>query len=63
MVKGALTRYGKLTWKSVHAWNLIILCLLIAWGTCMTLIFMVHFSFYAFPLLISNLMYDIITIP
>ena len=30
--KGALTRYGTLTWESVHACNLIILFLLIAWG-------------------------------
>ena len=29
--KGALTRYGKLTWGSAQARNLI-LCLLIAWG-------------------------------
>ena len=48
--KGALTRYGKLTLESAHAWNLIILCLLIAWG--MTFIFMAHLSFYAIPLLI-----------
>ena len=27
--KGALTWYGKLTWESGHAWNLIILCYLI----------------------------------
>ena len=25
-LKGALTWYGKLTWESAHAWNLIILC-------------------------------------
>ena len=30
--KGALSWYGKLTWKSAHAWNLIVLCLLIVWG-------------------------------
>ena len=42
--KGALTMYGKLTWESTHAWNLIILCLLIAWG--MTFIFMVHLIFF-----------------
>ena len=41
--KGALSWYGKLTWESAHAWNLIILCLLIVWG--MTFIFMVHLSF------------------
>ena len=29
MIKGALSWYGKLTWESVHAWNLIILCSLI----------------------------------
>ena len=59
--KGALSWYGKLTWESAHAWNLIILCLLIVWG--MTFIFMVHFSFYAIPLLIYDVMYDITTIP
>ena len=61
ILKGALSWYGKLTWKSVHAWNLIILCLLIVWG--MTVIFMVHLSFYAIPLLIYDVMYDITTIP
>ena len=60
-LKGALTRYGKVTWKSAHAWNLITLCLLIAWG--MTFIFMVHFSFYAIPLQIYDVMYDIATTP
>ena len=25
-MKGALSWYGKLTWESAHAWNLIILC-------------------------------------
>ena len=59
--KGALTRYGKLTYESVHAWKLIILCLLIAWG--MTFIFMVHLNFYAIPLLIYEVMNDITTIP
>ena len=57
-LKGALTWYGKLTWESAHAWNLIILCLLI-----MTFIFMVHLSSYAIPLLIYDVMYDITTIP
>ena len=61
MIKGALSWYGKLTWESAHAWNLIILCLLIVWG--MTFIFMVHLSFYAIPLLIYDVMYDITTIP
>ena len=61
ILKGALSWYGKLTWESAHAWNLIILCLLIVWG--MTFIFMVHFSFYAIPLLIYDVMYDINTIP
>ena len=60
-VKGALSWYGKLTWESAHAWNLIILCLLIVWG--MTFIFMVNLSFYAIPLLIYDVMYDITTIP
>ena len=58
--KGALTRYGKLTWEYAYAWNLII-CLLIAWG--MTFISMVHLSFYAIPLLIFDAMYDVTTIP
>ena len=60
-LKGAVTRYGKLTWESVHAWNFIILCLLISWG--MTFIFMAHLSFYAIPLLIYNIMYEIATTP
>ena len=59
--KGALTCYGKLTWESAHAWNLIILCLLIVWR--MTFILMVHLSSYAIPLLIYDVMYDITTIP
>ena len=59
--KGALSWYGKLTWESAHAWNLIIVCLLIVCG--MTFIFMVHLSFYAIPLLIYDVMYDITTIP
>ena len=33
----------------------------INWG--MTFIFMVHFSFYAIPLLIYDVIYDITTIP
>ena len=41
----ALTRYGKLTWESAHAWNLIILCSLIAWG--MTFYIYGAFEFYA----------------
>ena len=61
ILKGALSWYGKLTLESAHAWNLIILCLLIVWG--MTFIFMVHLSFYAIPLLIYDVMYDITTIP
>ena len=59
--KGALSWYGKLTWESAHAWNLIILCLLVVWG--MTFIFMVHLTIYAIPLLIYDVMYDITTIP
>ena len=59
--KGALSWYGKLTWESAHAWKLIILCLLIDLG--MTFIFTVHLSFYAIPLLIYDVMYDITTIP
>ena len=60
-MKGALSWYGKLTWESAHAWNLIILCLLIVWA--MTFIFMVHLSCYAIPLLIYDVMYGITTIP
>ena len=59
--KGALSWYGKLTWESAHAWNLIILCLLFVWD--MTFIFMVLLSFYANPMLIYDVMYDITTIP
>ena len=61
MEKRALISYGKFTWESAHAWNLIILCLLIVWG--MTFIFMVHLSFYAIALLIYDVMCDITTIP
>ena len=60
-LKGALAWYGKLTWESVHAWILIILCYLIALG--ITLIFMVRLSFYAIPLLIYDVMNDITLIP
>ena len=60
-VKRGFTRYVKLTWESAHAWNWIILCLLIACG--MTFIFMVHLSCYATPFLIYDVMYDITTIP
>ena len=61
VLKGALSWYGKLTWESAHAWNLIILCLLIDSG--MTVTFKVHLSFYAIPLLIYDVIYDITTIP
>ena len=57
--KGALTRYGKLTWESAHAY-LVILRLLIAWG--ITFIFM-HLSFYAIPLIINDVVYDVTTSP
>ena len=60
-LKGALSWYGKLTWESAHAWNLIILCLLIVLG--MTFIFIVHLIFNAIPLLIYDVIYDITTIP
>ena len=59
--KGAVSWYGKLTWESAHAWNLIILCSLTVWG--MTFIFMVHLSFYAISLQIYDVMYDITTVP
>ena len=52
ILKGALTWYEKVTWKSAHAWNLIILCVLIFWS--MTFIFMVHLSFDAIPMLIYD---------
>ena len=61
LIKGALAWYGKLTWESAHAWNLIILCYLIVCG--MTFIFMVHLSFYAIPLLIYDFMNEITIIP
>ena len=60
-LKGALAWYGKLTWESAHAWILKILCYLIVWG--ITLIFMVHLSFYAIPLLLYDVMNDITIIP
>ena len=59
--KGALVCYGRLTWKSAHAWKLKILCYLIVWG--ITLILMVRLSFYAIPLLIYDVMNDITIIP
>ena len=59
--KWALVWYGKLTWESAHAWNLIILCYLIVWG--MTFIFMVHLSFYAIPLIIYDVMNNITILP
>ena len=59
--KGALSWYGKLTWESAHAWNLIILCLLIVWGV--TFMFMVQLNSYAIPLLIYDVKNDITTIP
>ena len=60
-LKGALAWYGKLTWESPHAWNLIILCYLVSWD--ITLVFMVCLSFYAIPLLIYDVMNDITIIP
>ena len=61
MEKGALAWYGKITWESAHAWILKILCYLIVWG--ITLIFMVRLIFYATPLLIYDVMNDIIITP
>ena len=60
-IKGALTWYGKLTWESAHAWNLIVLCYLIF--LLMTFIFRVHLSFYGIPLLFYDVMNDITIIP
>ena len=57
--KGPLSWYRKLTWKSAHAWNLIILCTFIACG--ITTINMVHLIFYASRLSIYDVMYDITT--
>ena len=59
MVKGPLSWYRKLTWKSAHAWNLIILCTFMAMG--LTTINMVHLIFYAIPLSIYDVMYGITT--
>ena len=59
--KGALAWYGKLTWESVHAWFLKILCYLIVWG--ITLIFRVRLGFYAISLLIYDVMNGISIIP
>ena len=61
ILKGALAWYGKLTWESVHARNLIILSYLIVWG--MTFIFIGHLSFYAISLLIYDVMNDITLMP
>ena len=59
--KGVLAWYGKLTWESVQASILKILCYLIVWG--INLIFMVRLSFYANPLLIYDVKNDITIIP
>ena len=48
-------------YESAHTWNLMILRWLVALG--MTFIFMVHFSYYAIPLLIYDVMYNITTTP
>ena len=60
-IKGALAWCGKLTWESVHAWILKLLCYLIVWGMIFT--FMVRLSFYAIPLLIYDVILDITIIP
>ena len=60
-MKGPVSWYGKLTWESAHAWNLIILCTFVAFG--MTPIIMVHLIFYVIPLSIYDVMYDITTKP
>ena len=54
LYKGAITRYGLLTWEFVD--NTLIFCL------SMT-IFMVHLIFYAILLSIYDIMYDITTTP
>ena len=55
-MKGPVSWYGKLTWESAQAWNLIILCTFVALG--MTTIIMVHLIFYAIPLSIYDVIYD-----
>ena len=60
-LKGPVSWYGKLTWESAHAWNLIISCTFVAFG--MTTIIMVHLIFYVIPLSIYDVMYDITTKP
>ena len=60
-LKGPVLWYGKLTWASVHTWNLIILCTFVALG--MTTIIMVHLIFHVIPLPIYDVMYDITTKP
>ena len=61
VLKGPVSWYGKLTWESAHAWNLIMLCTFVAFG--MTPIIMVHLIFYVIPLSIYDVMYDITTKP
>ena len=60
-VKGPVSWYGKLTWESAHAWNLIIVCTFVAFG--MTPMIMVHLIFYVIPLSIYDVIYDITTKP
>ena len=59
--KGPVSWYGKLTWESAHAWNLIILCTFVVLG--MNTIIMVHLIFYVIPLSIYDVMYNITTKP
>ena len=58
-LKGPVSWYGKLTWESAHAWNLIILCTFVALG--MTTIIMVHLIFYVILLKIYDVIYGITT--
>ena len=57
--KGFLHGIG-LTWESVHAWNLIIVCLSLTWYG---FYIYAHLSCYAISLLIYDAMYDITTSP
>ena len=57
--KGPVSWYGKITWESAHAWNLLILCTFVALS--MATIIMVHLIFYVIPLSIYEVMYDITT--
>ena len=58
-LKGPVSWNGKLTWESAQAWNLLILSTFVTLGK--TTIIMVHLIFYAIPLSIYDVLYDITT--